>query len=574
MTDQSNNEDHTDAGFDSQVRQLLRTASSDAPTAPGVDSFRSAGKTTPTRLRRRRRRWATAGAIGLAGAAAGVSFFVVQSDPTDTVRTVDRPPVASTSPTTQPPVSTSAETSPSVSTQPSTPAAPLSTRPTTTAVPGDATVTPTPLLLFSFVDGYDLDYAVTAPGEQIRLVRYRDDRPDSPAIELILRGTPDDFLNPVRELDRQTWSVNGRTVYDDNQLDGCAPDYCSVGLQWDNNTNVSVAWSAPAGAELGPEHSIESLVDFVSDLGETSPEVFRPVVVSFGPTISAHGVLVAGPDGVVAFDGREQEPLVLTTMPAIKAIGLPDGRVLVQTGFSVDPSGLFIVDPNTAGQTPPTPYWPSAIPDDGTVSIDVEDAATINGVPTLLLQVKNPDNGTLELASINASNEDRRVIAEFPDASLGFFPKGFLDIDLRGTDGVPAIGGITYDGFEPEVFFSDLNGQRDQRFEQQSAMGPNVRAVGLDPNVFLVSKAVGGPITIIDQVGDQLVEIDIRDPALANEVDGSLEIEPLLLRTFPVSGSVWVQGSNPEGVIEWIEIGVDGLERNRVPGITLTTNNR
>ena len=559
MTDQSNNEEHTEAGFGSQVRQLLGSASSDAPTAPGVDLFRSDGNFSPTGVERRRRRWATAGAVGLASAAAGVSFFVVQSDPTDTVRTADPAPVASTSPTTQPLVSTSgpAETSPSVSTQP-----------TTTAVPGDATVTPTPLLLFTFVDGYDLDYAVTDPGEQIRLVRYRDDQPDSPAIALIIRGYTDDFLNPVRELGRQTWSVNGRTVYDDNQLAGCLPDYCSVGLQWDDNTNVSVAWSAPEGTELGPEHSIESLVDFVSDLGETDPKVFRPVVAAFGPTISAHGVLVAGPDGVIAFDGWEQEPLVLTTMPAIKAIGLPDGRVLVQTQYSVEPSGLFIVDPNNAGQ-PPTPYWPSAIPDDGTVSIDVEDAATINGIPTLLLQVKNPDNGTLELASINATNEDRRVIADFPDASLGLFPKGFLDIDLRDTESSPAIGGITYDRYDPVVFFSDLNGQRDEFFEQ-SVMGPNVRALGLDPNNFLVSKDIGGPITISDQVGDQFVEIDIQDPDLANEVNGSLEIEPALLRTGPVSGSVWVQGSD----MEWIEIGLDGIERNRVTGITLTTTNR
>ena len=505
-------------------------------------------------------------------AVAGVAALAwPRSDPEPdrvATETVALPPIPtdSGSPTTEP--------SPTAATQPSTSVGSTSTPPPATTVPNDLAVTPTPLELFSFQDGYAVDYAVTAPGEGIRLVRYRDDQPDSPAIELTIRGATDDFLNRVRELDRQTWTVNGRTVYDDNELAGCLPDYCSVGLQWDDNTNVSVAWSAPEGTELGPEHSIESLVEFVSNLRETDPEVFRPVVVSSGPTISARGVLLASPDGVVAFDGWERQPRVLTTISATKAIGLPDGRVLVQTEFSVGPSGLFIVDPNDAPQTPPAPYWPSAIPADGTVSIDVEDAATINGVPTLLLQVKNPDNGTLELASINASNEDRRVIAEFPDASLGFFPKGFLDIDLRDTESIPAIGGITYDGFEPEVFFSDLNGRRDRRFEQQSAMGPNVRAVGLDPNVFLVSKAVGGPITIIDQVGDQFVEIDIRDPALANEVDGSLEIEPLLLRTFPVSGSVWVQGSNPEGVIEWIEIGVDGIERNRVTATTLTTTNR
>jgi hypothetical protein len=563
-----------DDQLDEQLRRLARRSIEHRASAVDTDAALSdhhGRLDSSLSPKRTRHRWFAA-AAAVTMAVAGVAALAWPRSDTDPVRvateTVALPsiPTDSGSPSTEP--------SPTASTQPSTSAGATSTAPSTTAVPNDFTVTPTPLALFSILDGYDLDYAVTAPGGGIRLVRYRDDQPDSPAIELILRGTGDDFLNPVRELDRQTWTVNGRTVYDDNEFAGCLPDYCSVGLQWDDNTSVSVAWSAPEGTELGPEHSIESLVGFVSDLGETDPEVFRPVVVSSGPTISAHGVLLASPDGVVAFDGWERQPRVLTTMPAIKAIGLPDGRVLVQTNFSVEPSGLFVVDPNDAPQTPPAPYWPSAIPADGTVSIDVEDAATINGVPTLLLQVKNPDNGTLELASIDASNEDRRVIAEFPDASLGFLPKGFLDVDLRDTESIPAIGGITYNGFEPEVFFSDLNGQRDQRFEQQSAMGPNVRAVGLDPNVFLVSKAVGGPIRIIDQVGDQFVEIDIRDPALANEVDGSLEIEPQLLRTFPVSGSVWVQGSNPEGVIEWIEVGVDGIGRNRVTATTLTTTNR
>ena len=225
MTDQSNDGDRAEAGFDNQIRRLLGDAGSDAPTAPRVESFGSNGNVSPTGFERRRRRWATAGAVGLAGAAAGVAFFIVRSEPTDTIRPADPPPVTSTSPTTQPPVSTAvtADTSSTASTQPSASSAPTST-PTTTTVPSDSTATPTPLLLFNLADGYDLDYAVTAPGGQIKLVRYRDGQSDSPAIELILRGTPDDFQNPVLELSRETWSANGRTIYDDNQLAGCLPD--------------------------------------------------------------------------------------------------------------------------------------------------------------------------------------------------------------------------------------------------------------------------------------------------------------------------------------------------------------
>ncbi len=427
---------------------------------------------------------------------------------------------------------------------------------------------PTPLLLNSYIEGYELDFAVTEPIGQFRFVRYRSDQPDSPAIELIVRGVSDDFLDPLRDLNRQTWSVNGRTVYDDNEGVGCVPDYCSVGLQWDDNTNVSVTWTARPGTQLGAEHSIDRLVDMVSDLDETVPEAFRPAVTPFGPTISSHGVLVAGPDGVVAFDGWEQEPLVLTTTPAIKAIGLPDGRVLVQTGYSVDPSGLFIVDPTDAGQNEPLPYWPIAIPADGTVSIDVEDAATINGVPTLLLQVKNQDDGALELASVDATSEDRRVVATFPDASLGYFPKGFLDVDLRDFESLPAIGGVFYDGFEPVAFFADLDGQRSSFFEQ-SVLGQDTRAVAFDPSGFLVSKDVGGPLTIRDQVGDQFVEVEIQDARLSDEIDASLEIEPRLLRTLPVTGSVWIQSADTQ----WIEVGIDGIERNRITGTNLTTTN-
>ncbi len=97
-----------------------------------------------------------------------------------------------------------------------------------------------------------------------------------PDLVLILRATPDFFATPI-ELGRETWPVNGRTVVNDGEGDGrCLPDVCSVGVQWDDTTAVSVMWWAPvdAGVELGPEHTHESLVVIAATLMDVASDFY------------------------------------------------------------------------------------------------------------------------------------------------------------------------------------------------------------------------------------------------------------------------------------------------------------
>jgi hypothetical protein len=50
-----------------------------------------------------------------------------------------------------------------------------------------------------------------------------------------------------------------------------------VGVQWDDSTAVSVMWMGDpaAGIELGPEHTLESLVVIAGTLMEVPDSVYR-----------------------------------------------------------------------------------------------------------------------------------------------------------------------------------------------------------------------------------------------------------------------------------------------------------
>ncbi len=567
MSDNSSSGNDFDSDIDDVIGHIVSAAGSDAPRAPAVELFTDMDQPVADHSRSSSARpLALVGAIAVIGVAAVVSLLAIQSERAG-VLDLNEDPLNTAAPNILPaPTTTDGSTATTV-----VPTATPTSIPTSDV--GDR-VEPTPLELVQVADGYVIDFAVSLPNtpeSDLKVARYRNDRPDSPAIELTLRGSTRGFLPPELLAERQSWEVDGRTVVDDNQVGGCLPDYCSVNVQWDETTNVSVAWSARPGTELGPEHNIDALVEMVGWLSELGGvEMYRPTVNSLGPTISHRGVLVTGPDGVIAFDGWEPEPLVVTRTPAIKATGLPDGRVIVQTQFSAAPGELFIVDPSQPASADPVRFWPSGIPDDGSVTVDIEDAATIDGVPTLLLQVKNPNDGTIELAPVASdAGSERRVVAQFPDASLGLFPKGFVDVDLRDTDSIPAIGGVFYDAFDPLPFFAYLDGERIEVTDWLTDTLGDVRSISFSEG-FLVFQDVDGPITIIDQVGDQFVEIAVQNEDLTFGVRGSLELEPALLRTFPVSGSVWVQ-PEPE---TWVEIGVDGVERNRVSGTTLTIANQ
>lgn len=122
------------------------------------------------------------------------------------------------------------------------------------------------LLLVAPPEGYSLDWArydsLTEPGSHA-VARYSG-APGAPLLVVLMRSAPDFFARVPA--DRPTWTINGRTIYNDNQGDTCDPDACSIGVQWDEQTAVSVMWVTDDGTSLGPGHDIESLLVIIEQL--------------------------------------------------------------------------------------------------------------------------------------------------------------------------------------------------------------------------------------------------------------------------------------------------------------------
>ena len=156
--------------------------------------------------------------------------------------------------------------------------APDSSTGSTTTTEAAAAAAFTELSLQELPDGYTFESAVRdrSLAPQVGMARFVGPE-GQPALVLVLRAMPDFFRTPI-DLGRETWPVNGRTVVNDGEGDGsCLPDVCSVGVQWDDTTAVSVMWvGAPsAGVELGQEHTLESLVVIAATLMEVPDSFYR-----------------------------------------------------------------------------------------------------------------------------------------------------------------------------------------------------------------------------------------------------------------------------------------------------------
>ncbi len=136
----------------------------------------------------------------------------------------------------------------------------------------------TALSLQELPDGYTFESAVRDDSGDVQVGMARFVGPEGqPSLVLLIRAMPDFFRTPI-ELGRETWPVNGRTMVNDGEGDGsCLPDVCSVGVQWDETTAVSVTWMGDptAGVELGQEHTLESLVVIAATLMEVPDTFYR-----------------------------------------------------------------------------------------------------------------------------------------------------------------------------------------------------------------------------------------------------------------------------------------------------------
>lgn len=127
----------------------------------------------------------------------------------------------------------------------------------------------TELLVDPAPDGFELFSAVYQRSDldgDVGVAYYR--APGSDVVfDLTVRSTPG-FFDQLVDQGRQTWLVGDRVVVNDGELEQCVQDYCSVGIQWDDRTAISLAWAASIDATLDPEHTIERLVELAANLVE------------------------------------------------------------------------------------------------------------------------------------------------------------------------------------------------------------------------------------------------------------------------------------------------------------------
>lgn len=158
--------------------------------------------------------------------------------------------------------------------------------PTTAAPVEEEVVLPVvfdPVLFGEPPAGYQLHWARfdgDRAEEAVGLARYT--HPDGgPELVILLRPVPGLFTGPVAD-GIQTWEVDGRTVIASPDSGPCSADSCSVDVQWDEITALSVAWVNWDGTSLEASVDRDLLVDLVGGL---SPQ---PEKWESGPIDSAH----------------------------------------------------------------------------------------------------------------------------------------------------------------------------------------------------------------------------------------------------------------------------------------------
>lgn len=194
--------------------------------------------------------------------------------------------------------------------------------------PSDPVSTPTgftPLVVGMPPTGYEL---VKVENSGAGILTYSTDI-NSTELWLVARDSTSDhayFDNQMRDLGRQSWEVDGRTVWSDGELDGCLPDVCSVGVQWDDSTVVSLMWVEPDGGSIAQGSDQNSLLALLPTL------TVDPSVWSNAPDVSAE--VSDDPAGLLApaVDAAVESANALTTGPAGSMSGVvrsPDGSILI-----------------------------------------------------------------------------------------------------------------------------------------------------------------------------------------------------------------------------------------------------
>ena len=254
-----------DNDFARQIHGLITSVTSSAPPGTSFDW-------PPQRRARRASAVRVASVVAAATLVlAGVWFMPERQGASD-----DRKPSGPSGESIVPTSTLMTASTTSTTTSATTTTTTTTTMPVTT-VPQQPPLSFTPVGLAELPDGYHLlwaRYEDGADGLTVGIVRYRGPA-DQPDLVLLLRTLPDE-VQSMLDAGRPSWSVNGRTVVSDGEGDGrCLPDVCSVGVEWDPSTYISVMWAQSDTALLNDSTTLESLAALSANLSERDAPVFE-----------------------------------------------------------------------------------------------------------------------------------------------------------------------------------------------------------------------------------------------------------------------------------------------------------
>jgi hypothetical protein len=329
--------------FGPGVARALHRIDDLAPTPPDFDDVRRQASGAPERVRSRRSLVLAVSTVLVLGAA-GLVWLRATSDPavdpvSTTPSTMEPAPVPPTA-TTQPDTTTTATTAPPTTLPQSTPNGAV--------LPSFTRLAPT-----SLPDGYSLERAVweRLGDMDTGYATYRTEDSDG-VIGVTIRGAADFFANRANAGAPVT-AVGDRPVYADTQTGTCDGVFCSLGVQWDASTAVSVEWSSPSGqSEAGL--TVDDLVGIVESLEPSADTWFRGALQEY---FAQDGACSTVPDDVI--------PFVLSVVP--------DGYQLAFAHYEETPEGTYGLARYDAAGGPevggnsitvigrPTPMWPATL---------------------------------------------------------------------------------------------------------------------------------------------------------------------------------------------------------------------
>ena len=329
--------------FGPGVTRALRRLDDLAATPTNFDDVRRRASRAPEPSPSRRYLVLAVSTVLVLGVA-GLVWLRTTSNPADdpvstTPPTIEPTPVPPTA-TTRPDTTTTATTAPSTTLPPPTPNGAV--------LPSFTRLVPT-----SLPDGYSLERAVWERLGDIDTgyATYRTEDSDV-VLGLTIRGTADFFANRAT-LAAPVTVVGDRPVYADTETGTCNAVFCSLGMQWDDNTVVSLEWSSPSG-QIESGLTVDDLVGIVESVEPSTDTWYRGSLQEY---FAQDGACSTVPTDVI--------PFVLSVVP--------DGYQLTFAHYEETPDGTYSLARYDAAGGPeaggnaitvigrPTPMWPATL---------------------------------------------------------------------------------------------------------------------------------------------------------------------------------------------------------------------